>query len=109
MSKITLVEQPRSPQRALFLLKKVGIVRFLKISISIRFNSGQNIPVTFNLPYPIIRIVSTYGMITMRSDGRNAIVAQKLEKPRSSFGDIVKWHIDKIIWNDERQEFITKK
>lgn len=55
------------------------------------------------------RIVSTYGMITMRSDGQNTIVAQKLEKPRSSFGDIVKWHIDKIIWNDERQEFITKK
>nr|WP_295932929.1 hypothetical protein [uncultured Dyadobacter sp.] len=55
------------------------------------------------------RIVSTYGMITMRSDGQNAIVAQKLEKPRSSFGEIVKWHIDKIIWNDERQQFITKK
>jgi beta-lactamase superfamily II metal-dependent hydrolase len=55
------------------------------------------------------KIVSTYGMITLRTDGQNAVVAQKLEKSRSSFGEITKWQIDKIIWNDERGEFITKK
>ncbi|MFD2937705.1 ComEC/Rec2 family competence protein [Spirosoma flavum] len=55
------------------------------------------------------RIVSTYGMITLRTDGETAVIAQKLEKPRSSFGDITKWQIDKLIWNDERGEFISKK
>ncbi|HMR93300.1 MAG TPA: hypothetical protein PKC69_13340 [Chitinophagaceae bacterium] len=55
------------------------------------------------------RVVSTYGMITLRTDGEKAIIAQKLEKSRSSFGKLVKWHIDKIIWNDERGEFISKK
>ncbi len=55
------------------------------------------------------RVVSTYGMITLRTDGTNAIISQKLEKPRSSFGLITKWHIDKIIWNDKRGEFITKR
>lgn len=55
------------------------------------------------------RVVATYGLITVRTDGENAILAQKLEKPRSSFGLITKWQIDKLIWNDERGEFISKK
>lgn len=55
------------------------------------------------------RIVSTYGMITVRTDGLNAVICQKLEKSRSSFGAITKWHVDKIIWNDERGEFISRK
>ncbi len=55
------------------------------------------------------RVVSTYGMITLRTDGEKAIIAQKLERPRNSFGLITKWHIDKLIWNDERKEFISKK
>lgn len=55
------------------------------------------------------RIVSTYGMITLRTDGERIIIAQKLEKQRSSFGLITKWQIDKLIWNDERAEFISKK
>jgi beta-lactamase superfamily II metal-dependent hydrolase len=55
------------------------------------------------------RIVSTYGMITLRTDGEKLILAQKLEKQRSSFGQITKWQIDKLIWNDERGEFISKK
>ena len=53
------------------------------------------------------RIVSTYGLITLRSDGEKAIISQKLEKARSQFGLIVKWHIDKLVWNDEREEFVT--
>lgn len=55
------------------------------------------------------RVVATYGLITVRTDGERAILAQKLEKPRSSFGLITKWQIDKLIWNDERGEFISKK
>jgi beta-lactamase superfamily II metal-dependent hydrolase len=55
------------------------------------------------------RVVSTYGMITVRTDGQNAVVCQKLEKQRSSFGLLTKWHVEKIIWNEERQEFISKK
>jgi beta-lactamase superfamily II metal-dependent hydrolase len=55
------------------------------------------------------KIVSTYGMVTVRTDGENAIISQKLEKGRSSFGMITKWHVEKIIWNEERKEFITRK
>lgn len=54
------------------------------------------------------RLVSTYGMIALRSDGQNTIITQKLEKPTSRFGLIVKWQIDKLIWNDERQDFMSK-
>lgn len=54
------------------------------------------------------RLVSTYGMIALRSDGKNTIITQKLEKPTSRFGLIVKWQIDKLIWNDERQDFVSK-
>lgn len=46
------------------------------------------------------KVVSTYGMVTVRTDGTNAIISQKLEKNRSSFGLITKWHVDKIIWNE---------
>ena len=53
------------------------------------------------------RIVSTYGMITLRTDGEKAIISQKLERSRSQFGLLVKWHIDKLRWNDERGEFVT--
>lgn len=53
------------------------------------------------------RIVSTYGMITLRTDGEKAIISQKLEQSRSQFGLLVKWHIDKLRWNNERGEFVT--
>lgn len=53
------------------------------------------------------RIVSTYGMITLRTDGEKAVISQKLEQERSQFGLLVKWHIDKLIWNNERGEFVT--
>jgi beta-lactamase superfamily II metal-dependent hydrolase len=53
------------------------------------------------------RIVSTYGMITLRTDGEKAIISQKLESVRYQFGDLVKWHIDKLVWNDKRGEFVT--
>jgi beta-lactamase superfamily II metal-dependent hydrolase len=53
------------------------------------------------------RIVSTYGLITVRTDGERAIISQKLEWERNQFGLVVKWHIDKLIWNDERSEFVT--
>ncbi len=53
------------------------------------------------------KIVTTYGMISVRTDGKRAIICQKLEKNRSQFGLIVKWHIDKLVWNDERGEFVT--
>jgi beta-lactamase superfamily II metal-dependent hydrolase len=55
------------------------------------------------------RAVATYGMVTVRTDGTNAIISQKLEKSRSSFGLLTKWHVDKIIWNEERQEFVSRK
>lgn len=54
------------------------------------------------------RLVSTYGMIALRSDGFNTIIVQKLEKGTSRFGKLVKWQIDKLIWNDERREIISK-
>ena len=55
------------------------------------------------------RVVSTYGLVTVRTDGTNAIISQKLQKSRSSFGLITKWHVEKIMWNDERQEFVSRK
>jgi beta-lactamase superfamily II metal-dependent hydrolase len=55
------------------------------------------------------RIVATYGMITLRTDGEKAILSQKLEKNRSSPDGIVKWQIDKLLWNDEKQEFVSPK
>lgn len=55
------------------------------------------------------KVVATYGMVTVRTDGENTIISQKLEKNRSSFGLLTKWHVEKIIWNDERQEFISRK
>jgi hypothetical protein len=55
------------------------------------------------------KLVATYGMITFRTDGEKAVLAQKLERDRWSFGVLTKWQIDKLIWNDEREEFISKK
>jgi hypothetical protein len=55
------------------------------------------------------KVITTYGMVTVRSDGENAVICQKLEKERSSFGELTKWHVDKIIWNDERGEFVSMK
>ncbi len=55
------------------------------------------------------RLVSTYGMIVLRSDGENTIITQKLEKGTSRFGLITKWQMDKLIWNDKRSEIVSKK
>jgi hypothetical protein len=55
------------------------------------------------------RIVTRYGMVTVRTDGENAVICQKLERVRYSFGEITTWHVDKIIWNDERKAFISMK
>ncbi len=55
------------------------------------------------------RIVTRYGMVTVRTDGDNAVICQKLERVRYSFGEITTWHVDKIIWNDERKSFISMK
>lgn len=54
------------------------------------------------------RLVSTYGMIVLRSDETNTILAQKLEAGTSRFGLIVKWQIDKLTWNDKRGEIVSK-
>jgi beta-lactamase superfamily II metal-dependent hydrolase len=55
------------------------------------------------------RLVATYGLITLRTDGERAIIAQKLEKGRSQYGKLIKWHIDELIWNDERKDWVTHK
>lgn len=52
------------------------------------------------------RLVSTYGMISVRTDGERAIIAQKLEKEASNGKKgKKKWQIEKLIWEEERQEF----
>lgn len=53
------------------------------------------------------RIVSVYGMITLRTDGEKAIIAQKLEKPASPFGLLKKWQIEKLEWDDKLKDFVT--
>ncbi|WEK33559.1 MAG: hypothetical protein P0Y53_13790 [Candidatus Pseudobacter hemicellulosilyticus] len=55
------------------------------------------------------RVGSTYGMVTVRTDGEHAVIAQKLEKPRSSFGLLTRWHVEKIVWNGERGEFVSRR
>ena len=47
------------------------------------------------------RVVTVYGMINVRTDGNQAIIAQKLEKVVNT----TKWDIHKLIWNEEKGEF----
>ena len=47
--------------------------------------------------------VAVYGMITVRTDGKQAIIAQKLEKQRS---DGQKWDIYRLAYNHEAGHFI---
>jgi hypothetical protein len=47
------------------------------------------------------RHVAVYGMITLRTDGEQAILAQKLEVPNGN----TKWDIHPLIWNDAMGEF----
>ncbi len=54
------------------------------------------------------KIVSVYGMISLRTDGQKAIIAQKLEKNRSTIGKgITKWQFDKLVWDETMKDFIT--
>ena len=46
--------------------------------------------------------VAKYGMITVRTDGNQVIIAQKLEKARSP-GQ--KWDIYELFWNEKLEEF----
>lgn len=48
------------------------------------------------------RNVAVYGMITLRTDGEQVIMAQKLEVKG---GDDKKWDIHPLLWNENRQEF----
>ncbi|NOQ72461.1 MAG: hypothetical protein GQ574_10695 [Crocinitomix sp.] len=48
--------------------------------------------------------VARYGMITVRTDGEQVIVAQKLERARSSSS---KWDIYELKWNEKMQAFET--
>ncbi len=47
------------------------------------------------------RVVTVYGMINVRTDGNQAIIAQKLERVVNS----TKWDIHKLIWSEEKGEF----
>lgn len=47
------------------------------------------------------RLVTVYGMINVRTDGENVIIAQKLEKPASGRN----WDIHKLEWNKATKEF----
>ena len=46
--------------------------------------------------------VAKYGMITVRTDGEQVIIAQKLERERSP-GQ--KWDIYELYWNEKLGEF----
>lgn len=47
------------------------------------------------------RAVIVYGMINVRTDGKNIIIAQKLERPAPR-GE---WDIHKLVWNNASEEF----
>ncbi|WP_346883687.1 hypothetical protein [uncultured Algibacter sp.] len=47
------------------------------------------------------RLVTVYGMINVRTDGDQTIIAQKLEKPRSSNN----WDINKLVWNKDKNRY----
>ena len=46
--------------------------------------------------------VARYGMITVRSDGEQVIIAQKLEQNRSNSD---KWDIYSLSWNDKLNSY----
>ena len=46
-------------------------------------------------------MVTVYGMINVRTDGNQAIIAQKLEKVVNT----TKWDIHKLVWNEKKGEF----
>lgn len=48
-----------------------------------------------------IRAVTVYGMINIRTDGTNTIIAQKLEREK----DGKKWDIHKIAWDKDKKGF----
>jgi beta-lactamase superfamily II metal-dependent hydrolase len=52
------------------------------------------------------RSVAVYGMINVRTDGKNVIIAQKLERPRSLTGE--KWDIHKLEPGDDGLEYKSK-
>lgn len=52
--------------------------------------------------HKIERSVAVYGTIIVRTDGRQVIICQKLEKPRSA-GQ--KWDIHELIYNKDKKEF----
>ncbi len=47
------------------------------------------------------RVITVYGMINVRTDGKKVIVAQKLERPAAGRG----WDIHKLEWNIKTKEF----
>jgi beta-lactamase superfamily II metal-dependent hydrolase len=47
------------------------------------------------------RVITVYGMINVRTDGKKVIIAQKLERPVSGRN----WDIHKLEWNEESKEF----
>ena len=47
------------------------------------------------------RVVTVYGMINVRADGKKAIIAQKLERPLSKSN----WDIHQLKWNAKKGEF----
>ena len=47
------------------------------------------------------RVVTVYGMINVRTDGKRAIIAQKREKAAASSN----WDIHRLVWNEKKGEF----
>jgi beta-lactamase superfamily II metal-dependent hydrolase len=52
------------------------------------------------------RSVAVYGMINVRTDGKNVIIAQKLEKPRDITGE--KWDIHRLESGPEGLSYVSK-
>jgi beta-lactamase superfamily II metal-dependent hydrolase len=77
---------------------------FKQKNIAQPFTNSAIVDATKTKPISKERVVTVYGMINVRTDGKKVIIAQKLEKaaPRGT------WDIHELLWDEGINEFVYK-
>lgn len=95
-------ELGRSVRESSPLSRYIEIIKKFEDRIAAAPDASQKAAIKKEMDSHRDRHVAVYGMITLRTDGEQTIIAQKLERPN---GNDSKWDIHELVWNDDLGEY----
>ncbi len=95
-------ELGRSVRESSPLSRYVDIIKKYEDRIAAAADAAEKAKIRKEMEGHRDRHVAVYGMVTLRTDGNQTIIAQKVERPS---GNDSKWDIHELVWNDAVGEY----